>query len=250
MNKTAKIILTVVSILFVLSFAAWLLVPRILLAVSTKAILDDVGEAATYFTEYDVRNEDVQTIDNGHITIDIPADYTIKDTHIDSVTIYKKPETNLTLLMIDSDNMSEMNLLKEENLSEYLTDVQFNIGTKQLTKGFEALGNGLPDSAYNTFKCIWMLDKEDNSFWNINQATAFFVTGTLKNILIQYENTMIYETDDICGFVGYTQLDNGTFRVRLEMYQTDDLNTVSTVMLRVKDLETAYAVMNSARASE
>lgn len=250
MNKTAKIILTVVSILSVLSFAAWLLVPRILLAASTKAILDDVGEAATYFTEYDVRNEDVQTIDNGHIAIDIPADYTIKDTHIDSVIIYKKPETNLTLLMIDSDNMSEMNLLKEETLSEYLTDVQFNIGTKQLTKGFEVLGNGLPDSAYNTFKCIWMLDKEDNSFWNTNQATAFLVTGTLKNILIQYENTMIYETDDICGFVGYTQLDNGIFRVRLEMYQTDDLNTVSTVMLRVKDLETAYAVMNSARASE
>lgn len=247
MKKTTKIILIIVSIVLFLGFAAWLLIPRVLLAVGNYAIVRDVGPAAEYFTEYDVLCEDVQTIDNGHIAIDIPAYYLKKDTELESVEIYYDPDTNRGILLMDTDDMSDMNLLNEENLGEGLTDMQFNIGMDQLTKGFEALGNGLPDCAYNTYKCMKMLDAEDNSFWNFNQAAAFLVTGTLKNILAQYETSLVYETDEICGFVEYTQMEDGEYKVLLEIYRTDDLNTVSSVILAVEDLDVAYAVMNSAR---
>ena len=250
MSKAKKIVITVIAVLLVLALAAWFFVPRIMLYAGSKAILSNIGEAATYFTEYDIRNENVQAIDNGHIAIDIPAEYVKKDLDLEHNAVYYDPDTNLSIYFMGERDMSEMNLIKEENFSEKLTDNKLDIGTKQLIKGFEALGNGLPDCGYNTYKCIRLLDKEDNSFWNFNQAAAFLVTGTLKEISAASGTEQIYESDDICGFVSYTSRDDGTYRVGLEIYRTDDLNTVSTVILTVENLEDAYAVMNSARASE
>ncbi len=250
MSKTTKVILIVAGIVLFLGFAAWLLVPRALLAFGNYTIVRDVGPAAEYFTEYGVLSEDVQTIDNGHIAIDIPVYYVQKDTDLEVGGIYYDPEKTKGIILMGADDMSDMNLLNEENLGEGLTDMQFSIGMEQLTEGFEALGNGLPDCAYHTYKCMKMLDKEDYSFWNLNQAAAFLVTGTLKNILMQYETTLVYETEEICGFVEYTQMEDGEYKVLLEIYRTDDLNTVSSVILSVKDLDAAYAVMNSARRCE
>ena len=250
MPKAKKIVITVISVLLVLALAAWFFVPRILLYAGSKAILSNIGEAATYFTEYDVRNEDVQTIDNGHIAIDIPKELVKNEKKINNLVIYQNTEKTKSVLLANPEDMSELNLLNGENMQEVLSSAKISIGMEQLRRGFEALGNGLPDCGYNTYKCIRLLDKEDNSFWNFNQAAAFLVAGTLKEMSTIYDIEQIYESDDICGFVFYSLRSNGTYRVGLEIYRTDDLNTVSTVMLTVENLEDAYAVMNSARASE
>ncbi|MBR6616477.1 MAG: hypothetical protein IKL00_01215 [Oscillospiraceae bacterium] len=250
MPKAKKIVITVIAVLLVLALAAWFFVPRILLYAGSKAILSNIGEAATYFTEYDVRNEDVQTIDNGHIAIDIPKELVKNEKKINNLVIYQNTEKTKSVLLANPEDMSELNLLNGENMQEVLSSAKISIGMEQLRRGFEALGNGLPDCGYNTYKCIRLLDKEDNSFWNFNQAAAFLVAGTLKEMSTIYDIEQIYESDDICGFVFYSLRSNGTYRVGLEIYRTDDLNTVSTVMLTVENLEDAYAVMNSARASE
>ncbi len=249
MKKSTKIIITIVSILLVLSLAAWFFIPRIYISLGTKAILPDVGEAATYFTAYDVRSEDVQTISNGHIAIDIPADFAVNK-ELESTIIYRNADETASILIIEPSDMSDLNLLAADSFSETVTGLQGIYAVDQIRKGFEQLGNGLPDSAYNTYKCIHLLDEDDNSFWNFNQGLAFLITGTLKGIVPAFGEVEIYETEDICGFVEVSVQEDGSTSGWLTIYRADDLNTVSGVKFKGMDRETIYAVMNSARAAE
>ena len=241
MSKAKKIVITVIAVLLVLSLAAGFFVPRIMLAVATSTIINDVVEPATYFTEFDVRNEDVQTIDNGHIAIDIPKELVKTETSVDSVVIYRNTDKSISVLMMSPEDLSDLNLMLEDTMEETMSSGNVSISTKQLRKGFEAMGNGIPDSAYNTYKCCYLTSKEDNSFWNFNQAAAFLVAGTLKSTAAQYGPVQIYETDTICGFIS-TGL--------LEVYSTDDLNTVTGILVKGMDSNDVYAIMNSARACE
>ncbi len=248
MKKTTKIIVTIVSILLVLGLAAWFFIPRIYISLGTKAILPDVGEAATYFTAYDVRSEDVQTISNGHIAIDIPAEYVQKDVELNSPIIYQNSEKTASILLTAPDDRSDLNLMNADSFSETVSGLRGVYSVNQIRKGFERLGNGLPDSAYNTYKCIHLLDEDDNSFWNFNQGLAFLITGTLKGIVPAFGEVEIYETEDICGFVEVSVQEDGSISGWLTIYRADDLNTVSSVKFTGMDRETIYAVMNSAAA--
>lgn len=252
MSKTKKIIITIIAVLLVLSLAAYFLVPRVLLAIGTRAILPDVGESAIYFTKYDILAEDVQTIDNGKIAIDIPADYVKREFEEGSeisMQIYHSADKSYTVLFGMPDDLSGLNLLDPENFDSTVSDLKFSIGMEQLKSGFEAIGNGLPDSAYNTFKCMALLDSEDNSFWNFNQATAFLVTGTLKTMLVGYAETEICENGDICALINYYSQENADDPVKaiLEIYDKNDLNTVNTVLVAAPDRDGIYEVLNSAR---
>ncbi len=250
MRKTVKIILIIAGILLFLGVAAWLLVPRILLAVGSHALLADVGEAATYCTAFDIRDEDVQTIDNGHIAIDIPAEMIKKEFDADSAIetlVYYSPDNNQAVLLMTPDDMSDMNLLEAENTEDTMAARLLTPSKAQLETGFAAMGNGLPDCAYNTFKCIALLEEEDNSFWNLNQASAYATAATVKKLLAQYETTQLYETEEIHALIYSTTKEDGRTGFILDIYRTDDLNTVSTVIINSKDMNEAYAVLNSAR---
>ncbi len=249
MNKTKKVIITVVSILLVLGLAAWFFVPRILIFLGTKAILPDVGEAAVYFTAYDVHAENVQTIGNGHITVDIPSDFEMNK-EFDGGVVYRNADETASILITEPSDMSELNLLAADSFSETVSGLQGVYSVNQIRKGFERLGNGLPDSAYNTFKCVYLLDEDDNSFWNFNQGLAFLTAGTLKQTTPAYGPVEIYETDEICGFVHVEEHEDGTATGLLEIYRTDDLGTVSSMIIKNTDRETIYAIMNSAKAAK
>ncbi len=250
MTKTKKIIITIVSILLVLGIAAWFFVPRILLALGTRAIVSDpVGESATYFTAFDVRSEDVQTIDNGHIAVEIPTDFQEYKTHENSV-IYRNGEETASIVLIGASDMSDLNLLAADSFGETVTGLQGTYSVEQIRKGFERMGNGLPDSAYNTYKCVYLLDEEDNSFWNFNQGLAFLTAATLKQATPAYGDVEIYESDEICGFVHVQEAEDGTASGLLEIYSVDDLGTVSSMIFKGVDRNTIYAVMNSAKSAK
>ncbi|MBR2912803.1 MAG: hypothetical protein IKK51_02400 [Oscillospiraceae bacterium] len=255
MSKAKKIVITVIAVLLVLSLAAGFFVPRIMLAVATSTIINDVVEPATYFTEFDVRNEDVQTIDNGHIAIDIPKELIKKDENFYNLSIYKNADESASIILMDPLDLSDLNIMREgmildSMIHEAKTPTKISISSKQLLRGFEAMGNCIPDSAYNTYKCCYLTSKDDNSFWNINQASAFLVAGSLKSIMATYGPMQIYESDSICGFVSVTLESDGISRGLLEVYSTDDLNTVTGILVKGMDSNDVYAIMNSARACE
>lgn len=253
MSKAKKIVITVIAVLLVLAVAAWFFVPRIMLAVATSTIINDVGEAATYFTEYDVRNDNVQTIDNGHIAIDIPKEFVKKDENLYELTIYQNADKSASVILVDSMDLSDLNMMQESmiqesRVQEAMSPAKISISSKQLRRGFETMGNGIPDCAYNTYKCCHLTSKDDNSFWNINQASAFLVAGSLKSIAATYGPVQIYENDSICGFISATVESDGTAKGLLEVYSTDDLNTVTGILVKGMDINDVYAIMNSARA--
>lgn len=249
MSKKTKIIITVVSILVVLGLAAWFFVPRILIFLGTKSILPDVGESASYFTAYDVHAEDVQTVGNGHITVDIPADFEVNKEYEGGI-VYRNADETASLLIMEPSDMSELNLLDADSFSETISGLQGAYSVNQIRKGFEKIGNGLPDSAYNTFKCVYLLDEDDNSFWSFNQGLAFMISATLKQTTPAYGHVEIYETDEICGFVHVQEHEDGTATGLLEIYRTDDLGTVNSMIIKNVERETIYAIMNSAEAAK
>ncbi len=248
MSKLKKIVITVIAVLLVLALAAWFFVPRILMAFGTGTITENISEPATYFTEYNVHNENTQTISNGHISIDIPADFAQESTDYENAAIYRNQAGNLSVLLSQAEDLHELNLMNEGTFQETVSSGDISVSMEQLRKGFEAMGNGMPDSAYNLYKCCHLTSKDDNSFWNLNQAAAFLTAGSLKEIAVSYGNTQIYETDEICGFISYNINDESIYKFQLEIYTADDLNTCTAVILSVEKPEDAYAIMNSARS--
>ena len=249
MSKTGKIIITVIASVVVLEALVCFFVPRLLIFSAVQLLLPAVGEEAVYCTDYESLNEDVQTIENGYFSIDIPADYEkreFEDGNVLDVQLYYNADKTYTVMLGSPDDWSDMNLFDPENYESLIPDPYAAIGKWQLQKGFEDMGNGLPDSGYNTYKCIALLGTEDYSFWNFRQGVAFLITGVLKNIQFTSE-TEIYENGETCALINFYPLDHeeGKVKAALNIYSADDLNTETTLIVAAPDRESVYEILNS-----
>lgn len=247
-KKKITIAVIVAAVLLVGYLVIGVLLPRIFIAVTVNKMLD-VGESALPFTHYDVTGDNTMEISNGKITISIPEGYIEKDMGDLGAQMYTAPQTQtFTIILMDPSDISYMNLLSEDNLNSL--DVKVKISRKQVERGFEKLGNGCPDSGYNAYKCIYMLDDDDYSFWDLEKGVAFAVTGILKQIMPFWGTVYMYDNGDVCGFVHINELsdpDTAPYRGTLELYSKSDLNNVSTVMIMANTPEEIYAIANSAR---
>lgn len=250
MTKKKKITIAVViaAVLLVGYLVIGVLLPRIFVAVTVNKLLD-IGESASPFTHYDVTAENTMEISNGKMAISIPQGYIEKDMGDLDCQLYTADQTQkFTIILMDPSDNSYMNLLSEDNLDTL--DVKVRIGRKQMERGFEKLGNGCPDSGYNAYKCIYMLEEDDYSFWDLEKGVAFAVTGVLKQITPSWGTVYMYDNGDVCGFVHINEFsapEEAKYRGTLELYSKSDLNNVSTIMIMANTAEEIYAVANSAR---
>ena len=249
-RKTVTIIIIIAAVLLVGYLAVSVVVPRVMLHITIKETLADVGDGAEYFKEYSVAHTGrTFSAGNGHIVIDIPQECVKQELDFQSSQLYRADDELMVVILMDSDEVDGMNLLDPENFD--YSDYKVKIGLDQLTKGFESFGNGLPDSAYGTWKCAYMLDEEDYNPWSLNNQVAFSIMGVTKLLSTLYEEISVYERDNICGFVMVEENENpeenGKYSSMLDIYTRDNLNKSTTVMVTSNNLEVIYAIMNSAR---
>lgn len=259
MTKQKKVV-TIISICAAVLIAGYLaisvLLPRIFLHNFIKESLPDVGSAAEFFTEYSIfETDDTINVSNGHISMDIPAEYAFDEEYsLETADLYKDNDKHSVILMDVWEWGDTMNLMSSFDSKDYNMDYDLKMGAEGLKKGFEKLGNGLPDSGFATYKCMYMLENSDYSFWNFNQQVAYMITGTMKTVLAPaFGDIYIYENGDICGFVHVRESENpdvnGKYSVLFQIYLADDLNTSSSVLIKTDSLEEAYAIMNSVKSA-
>lgn len=223
--------------------------PRVELNKLITDYIPEVGESAEYFTAYDVTDESLVPLETENFTIDIPAGYVQKDVgDMDVVMYYNQVNNDRSVFIRESGHdLSGMNMFDPQQYGD-MSEEDFSQIENYLKEWITALGHGLPDSAYGTYKCAYLLSDDDRSFWNIGQNIAFGIMGIMKSEMPVFGDTVyIYETEDKCGFVQINSpKDNREYYyVTADIYSTDDLNVPYTVIIRSETLEEAYSIINS-----
>ncbi len=249
-KKTITTIIIIAALLLVVYLAVSIVVPRVMLHNMIQETLAGVGNGAEYYSnDKTIKLEQTITADNGHILIDIPSECVRQDNVFETTQLYKENNEHMVIMMKAEEFGSEMNLINPENFDS--SDYKVKIGLDQLAKGFESFGNGLPDSAYGTYKCAYMLDKEDYNPMSLDNQVAYSVMGVLKVSLPQFGKLYVYEDEEICGFIHVNDrtdlADMSDYLVCLEIYTKDNLNKVTSIMVSTDNPEEAYAILDSAR---
>lgn len=254
MSKAKKIILTIVIIIISLIILLWVLGLRLVIWYAAKQVTPDIGPAAEYFTEYNVTMNTVdyvQDISHNGLTMTIPGNYVQEELSLKNTVMYVLPHEEETatesVVFMASSDLSDMNLFSEENMATYTGGMLDKFAANKLMKGFEDLGHGLPDSAYNTFKSTSLLTADDYSFWNWQKGFAYVVSGMIKNTSFLGDYNYIYETNDICGIIHVRELTEQDYKYYIfaDMFSTEDLGTAHGLLIKTNDLEMAYAMINS-----
>lgn len=255
MSKAKKIILTIVIIIVSLAILAWIFIPRLLILFAAKQVTPDVGPAAEYFTEYDktIINVDyTQNISHDGLTITLPGNFVEHELTLENTIMYILPAegeeaAQESIVFMAVSDLSDMNLFSEENMAELTGGMLDKFATNRLMKGFEALGHGFPDSAYNTLKSTALLSEDDYSFWNVNQGFAYVISGMIKNTSFMADHNYIYENEDICGIIHVRELpeDECKYYIVADMFSTDDLGSAHGLLIKTNHLDLAYAMINS-----
>lgn len=250
-KQRRKIIIIISAAIIILAAVLFFGVirPRMELNALVSEYLPEVGNGSEYFTEYSISDDSLISLNTDCFTINIPANYVQKDIgELDAIMYHDADNENRSAIIMTSDNdLSSMNIFDRAHFED-LTDEEYENIVRYLKDWFGALGNGLPDSAYGTYKCAYLLSDDDRSFWNIGQNIAFGITGIIKESLpIMGDEVFIYEADGKCGFITISSPKEGQnyFRVTADIYSTTDLNTPHTITIRSETLEEAYAMINS-----
>ncbi len=251
MTKKKKITIAIIiaAVLLVGYLVIGVILPRILLHSMIKKTLGTVGSGAEYFTDYSAAyTGGTVTAENGHIIIDVPDTCPKQGDFLEDAQLFKEENQHM-VIMLGSDELEGMNILDPENFD--VSDYKVKIGLDEITEAIEDFGNGLPDSAYGTWKCAYMLDEEDYKPLSLKNQVAYSVIGVLKVSLPIYGEISVYERDDICGFVTVRENADpekeGKYTVSLEIFTKDNLNKSTMVMVTTNNLNEAYALINSAR---
>lgn len=260
MSKRKKIILITVIVLVLLVVLIPSIGIRLAIRKHAKEITPELGPTAEYFTAYDesfVAVDYVQTISHGGLTLTAPGYFEKDELSLENTYMYTyKDEAGTvseSIVFMAPYDMSDMNLFSEENMEQFTNGFLDEYAANQLKKGFEKLGNGIPDNAYHTNKCIELLSADDYSFWNWKQGFAYVVCGILRSESMWLNYHYVYETEDTCGIIRVRDFSidgNATekgyrYYIIADMYSTADLNTVHGLLIKCNSLETAYAIINS-----
>lgn len=246
-KRVIKISAIVVGALIIVWFCVYILLPRIMLYKIAKDYLPNIDKSAEYFTDFNIVNNDVQTVDNGYVSVKIPSNYSQDTRKLELLPyFYQSPDEEEVVMLLEGlDDLSGLNFLDPE-MYEDIDGVSKDMGVKEIKSGFESIGKGLPDSAYNTYKLLFLLDKDDYSFWNLKKGTCFLISAVLKEILVSnYDEIYLYENDNICGTIMIDKKEE-KYSVTFSVYDVNDLNNTCTILISVKNLDDAYAVINSA----
>ncbi len=259
-KKRRRVALIAVFSVVVLMILAGSLGLRLVIRHFAKQVRTDFNVTVEYFTEYDLTmpdSEAVQEITLNGVTATIPADFIEMEPVVESPrygTVDEEGNPTQQVIFMPPSDVSEMNLFGEENMENLSNFPLGQYAVNQLKKGFEALGHGIPDNFYHMTKANFLLTEEDYSFWNWQQGFAYVISGYIKNQTpVIGEYVLIYEEDDICGFIYVTDKSAkegnvstvSDYYVIADLFSTSDFSTGHTLIINCESLEEIYAIINS-----
>ncbi len=252
-NKKLRIVLIIAAAIILTMVLFWVLLPRIgIVAALNMFVPDDTWDNVhtEYYTAYDVTDDSLVIKEGVYGSIGVPADYYKEERDGDvKVELYCDPyNESIHVVMINSQSdFSDMSLFYRENYED-LSDEQYEAVTSVLRKWVGSLGNGMPDSAYGTLKCMYLLDEDDRGFWNIGKNIGYGIMGILKSTLVTLGDTvLIYETDEMCGILTISSPteERDYYHVMADMYRADDLNHPVGFLITAETIEEVYAIINT-----
>lgn len=234
---------------------------RLVIFYFAKQVTPDVNPVIESYTEYDRKMTDteaVQEVTANRMKLTIPADFEAVEPIQESVryaTLDAEGNPWEQVIIMEPSDVGEMNFFGAENLEELDRKPLEKYVAKKLMKGFEDLGYGIPDNYFHLAKAYYQLKEEDYSFWNWQQGFAYVICAYLKSeVPMIADYMMIYETDEVCGFIFVTDRSAKTeiastgprYLVIADLFSTGDMSTGHTLMLSGESLEQIYAIINTA----
>ncbi len=248
-----KIIIIVVALLVLIAvsdafFKHWLS-PRLEVYNAVQDAVPDVGEPFEYFTDFSIKNDNTFTFEDGHISIELPADFTeVEPRKYSRMSAEYERGENEWLWVVKP---------TEQNTTFFFTTARFSNkipapDRDAVKKSFESFGLGYPETAYELFKAMYLLENEHYNFFDLDAAKTFLFAGDYKARGFADETTLIYERDDIRGFIDIRDHgnpdENGNYTLSLRIFTTNDLDVRTVIQIRTSSLEEAYGIINSAKA--
>ncbi len=241
--KKKGLIVAIVVILVLGVLAAIFLPKRIKLYNAVKDNIETLGPEGAMFANYDVTDDTLTKVENDNISIAIPSGYVYEDREV--VEMYMSVDGNTSVSLTREANNTEASFFKAEYGDESeVCGVEYKLD--DLKNGYEKLGYGIPDSTYNTYKCLYLLKESDYSFWDYERGLAYLNAAYVKNELFWMDTNYIYERDNMYALIMERYLeDEGMYYYYIDVYNPKNLNQSYNVIIRVKDRQQAYAIINS-----
>lgn len=223
--------------------------PRLEVYNAVQDAVPDVGEPFEYFTDFSIKNDNTFTYENEHISVELPADFTeVEPRKYSRMSAEYERGENEWLWVVKP---TVQNTRFFFSTGKYSNKISF---PKQdaVKKAFEGFGLGYPEKAYDLFKAIYLLENEHYNFFDLDAAKTFLFAGDYKARGFADETTLIYERDDIRGFIDIRDHgnpdENGNYTLSLRIFTINDLDVRTVIQIRTDSLEEAYGIINSAKA--
>ena len=176
MKKKIFIIVVALLVLIAVShafFKHWLY-PRLDVYNMVQEKISDVGEPFEYFTDFSIKNDNTFTYENGHISVELPADFTEVEPrkHSGMSAEYERGENEWLWVVKPT----------EQNNTFFFTTARFSNkipapDRDAVKKSFESFGLGYPETAYELFKAMYLLENEHYNFFDLDAAKTFLFGG-------------------------------------------------------------------------
>lgn len=223
--------------------------PRLEVYNAVQDAVPDVGEPFEYFTDFSIKNENTFTYENGHISVELPADFIeVEPAKYSSNTAEYERGENEWLWVVKPTVQNTRFFFATAKYSNKIPSPKQDA----VKESIESFGLGYPEKAYDLFKAIYLLENEHYNFFDLDAAKTFLFAGDYKKDSFADETTLIYERDDIRGFIDIRDNgnpdENGNYTLSLRIFTTNDLDVRTVIQIRTDSIEEAYGIINSAKA--
>ncbi len=239
-----KGLLVAVGIVLILVVLGVIFLPkRIKLYNAVKDNIESLGPEGEMFEEYDVVDDSLFEIKTDYFTIGVPGGCIHEDR--DVIDLYQSLDGSEHVAISKNVNDIEVSFFDSSYGDESeVFGIEYKM--EDLKDGFEKLGYGIPDSTYDTYKCLYLLKGSDYSFWDYKKGLAYANAAFVKNETMWMDANYVYERDDMYALIMERNLvDEGVYVYYVDLYNPNNLNQSNMVVIRVKDKQQAYAIINS-----
>lgn len=241
MKKKGLLVLSV-TVLILVSVGILLLPKRIKLYNAVNDNIESLGAKGEMFDSYDVVDDSLEQIETEHLIVGVPkGSVSEKNDIIDS---YKLADESVYVGI--SKNVSDERIaffVPGCGETSQIFDIEYSFD--DLREGFEKLGYGMPNSTYNTYKCMYLLKEEDYSFWDYEKGLAYANVAYVKNEDMWMDVHYVYEREDMYATIMERNLGEDGLHFFVSVFDPGDLNTSYMVVIRVNDRQQGYAIINS-----
>jgi len=204
------------------------------------------------FTQYSTKIENGQLVENDYFSLMIPEGFSLlEEGEEPGTTAYQlvsEDKSKQALILITDGEEEEFPSLHQIDLYQ-LNGVKLP-EPKNLEEGYEKLCGGYPDSLYEEYKYMALLDLDDFDSTDYDKAYAFCELATLKCGICCGSDAYVYENEEICGVLyiskNVTLKDNKqAFSAVFRFYDASYLNSAYSVEVITDSMDTVSGVINS-----